>query len=128
MVGNILFFATMVDKTKIQVDNSDENIEVLLTAKVEVDASGDLSILVLGFHFVKSSVRLDDIIEFQNHRVLVPPVLVHADPRPVVLHNCHVLTEPHHVRFRTATLKLSISTGLIALSSLEKKCLGFRRC
>ena len=75
--------------------------ESVLTAEVEVDAGGDLSILVLGFHFVKSSVRLDDIIEFQNHRVLVPPVLVHADPRPVVLHNGHVLTEPNNLRLWT---------------------------
>ena len=82
---------------------------MLLTAKVEVDAGGDLSILVLGFHFVKSSVRLDDIIELQNHRVLVPPVLVDADPRPGVLHNRHVLTEPHHLRLRTA----SESWGLV---------------
>ena len=81
---------------------SDES-ESVLTAKVEVDAGGHLSILVLGFHFVKSSVRLDHIIQFQNHRVLVPPVLVDADPRPVVLHNRHVLTEPHHVRLRTGS-------------------------
>ena len=75
----------------------------VLTAEVEVDAGRNLSILVLGFHFVKSSVSLDDIIEFQNHRVLVPPVLVDADSRPVVLHNRHVLPEPHHLRFWTGS-------------------------
>ena len=79
--------------------------ESALTAEVEVDASGDLSILVLGFHFVKSSVGLDDIIEFQNHRVLVLPVLVHVDPRPAVLHYRHVLPEPHHVRLGTGKKK-----------------------
>ena len=71
--------------------------ESALTAEVEVDACRDFSILVLGFHFVKSSVGLDDIIEFQNHRVLVLPVLVHVDPGSAVLHYRHVLPEPHHV-------------------------------
>ena len=79
--------------------------ESALTAEVEVDASGDLSILVLGFHFVKSSVGLDDIIEFQNHRVLVLPVLVHVDPGSAVLHYRHVLPEPHHVRLGTGNEK-----------------------
>ena len=80
--------------------------ESALTAEVEVDASGDLSILVLGFHFVKSSVGLDDIIEFQNHRVLVLPVLVHVDPGSAVLHYRHVLPEPHHVRLGTGNEKV----------------------
>ena len=79
--------------------------ESALTAEVEVDACRDFSILVLGFHFVKSSVGLDDIIEFQNHRVLVLPVLVHVDPRSAVLHYRHVLTEPHHVRLGTGNEK-----------------------
>ena len=79
--------------------------ESALTAEVEVDASRDLSILVLGFHFVKSSVGLDDIIEFQNHRVLVLPVLVHVDPRSAVLHDRHVLPEPHHIRLGTGNEK-----------------------
>ena len=70
---------------------------ILLTAEVEVDAGGNLSVLVLGFHFIKSSVGLNYIIQFQYHRVLVLPVLDHLDARPVIVHDADVLTEPNHL-------------------------------
>lgn len=91
----------------------------MLTAEVEVDRGGDLAHLVLRFDFVEARIGLDDVVELEDHQVLVGSDRLYLEVGPRVLREQGVAPEPLYVRFRGGE-QLALEDQLVAVVLLPQ--------